>query len=49
MSKKGKPKSRWNRGNERYDKATMDYIYRHYREEDGWRNAARINKVKKDA
>ncbi len=45
MSKK-KLNSRWKKGNERYPKDVLDYIYGQYREQDGWHKAARIDKGK---
>lgn len=42
MSVKDKPKSRWNRGNERYPKKTLDTIYEKYREPHGWHKGARV-------
>ena len=47
MSKQEKPNSRWVRGNERYDKKTLDYIYSHYREQPDWYNGARVRKKDK--
>lgn len=41
MSKKDKPRSRWNSGNERYSKA-MDGDLQKYREPSGWRNGAKV-------
>jgi hypothetical protein len=41
VSKKDKPKSRWNAGNERYSKA-MEGDLKKYRESEGWRNGARV-------
>jgi hypothetical protein len=42
MSKEKKPLSRWNTGNERYTKDQLDYIYRHYHEQPGWRKGAKV-------
>lgn len=41
MSKKDKPKSRWNAGNERYPKS-MDSDLDKYRPNRDWRNGAKI-------
>lgn len=37
-------KSRWKKGNQRYDKPTEKHILDTYREADGWRNGARVRK-----
>lgn len=44
MSKKDKPNSRWNAGNDRYPK-TLDLSK--YRGTPDWRNGAKINKPRR--
>ena len=46
MSKTGKPNSRWNRGNERYTKPILDWIYDAIHEQPGWWKGARVRKKK---
>ncbi len=42
MSRKNKPNSRWNAGNERYPKAQLVEIARRYHEQPGWHKGARV-------
>ena len=42
MSRKDKPLSRWNAGNERYTEEQLAYIARKYHEQPGWHKGARV-------
>jgi len=44
MSKKSKPGSRWNAGNQRYTAPDELAILRKYREPEGWRQGARVTR-----
>lgn len=43
-TKKKKVHSRWQKGNERYPKDDLQFIYQHFREADGWYHGAKVYK-----
>lgn len=47
MSKKSKPNSRWNKGNERYTKDVELWILSVFPETHGWYHGAKVYKSKK--
>jgi hypothetical protein len=47
MSKKGKPNSRWNRGNKRFTDKEDTEIQKKYREPAGWSKGARVSRLSK--